>query len=146
MRQLTRAAVGFAAALLLWGCASSAVRVRTPADFAELSDEMAQRYTMLEMLRVAAANAAARIDTGDYAASLTGLARAGYLETAIDNDAWGNAFVYTTGADTYTITSLGSDGAAGPGPPPVFWELGEAAGVDIMLTDGVFTQNPGFGR
>ncbi len=65
------------------------------------------------------------------------------LEEPILNDAWGNAFMYTTGADTYTLSSMGSDGAMGPAPPAI-WAFGDAEDVDIVMTDGIFNQAPRF--
>ena len=81
-----------------------------------------QRSTMADMLNIASANGTMRVDTGRYASSLQELQENGYLEAAPAEDGWGNAWVYSTGADTYTIFSLGSDGAAGPAAPAPWLE------------------------
>jgi hypothetical protein len=122
-------------------CASSLQQAPPRPELLRLYGEPAQRYTMMLMLRVAAANAEARIETGNYVSNLQRLYQMNYLDEPILNDAWGSAFVYSTGADTYTVTSLGSDGAAGPRPPD-FWTFGDAEDVDIVLTDGIFLQAP----
>jgi hypothetical protein len=99
-----------------------------------------QRRTMADMRNVATANFVMREDTGRYAQNLAELAENEYLRVAPTTDGWGNAYVYMTGANTYTLTSLGSDGAAGPAPPRVW--LDEPYDPDIVLTDGQFTQAP----
>ena len=124
-------------------CASSPVQAPPREGLLRLYGEPAQRYTMLLMLRVAAANAEMRIEAGHYAESLRGLYEADYLNEPILNDAWGSPFMYVTGADTYTITSMGSDLAGGPAPPEL-WGFGDALDVDIVLIDGVFVQYPLF--
>ncbi len=95
---------------------------------------------MADMRNMATANGRMRIDTGRYAQSLSQLAENGYLQVVPPTDGWGNAWVYSTGGDTYTITSLGSDGARGPAPPPDW--VGEPDDPDIILTNGQFTQAP----
>ena len=52
---------------------------------------------------------------------------------------WGNAWGYAGGA-TYTLTSLGSDGAVGP-VPPTPW-ISDPASANLILTDGQFIQAP----
>ena len=142
MKPYLRGALVIGAVVVCSACVSPAARSGPRPGLLRLYGEPAQRYTMMLMLRVAAANAEARIETGQYAASLRRLHEMSYLEEPILNDAWGNAFTYSTGADTYTIASFGSDGAAGPAPPP-FWEFGDADDVDIVMTDGIFSQAPG---
>jgi hypothetical protein len=81
-----------------------------------------------------------RVDTGAYAAVLADLAANGYMQVTPANDGWGTPYVYATGADTYTITSLGSDAALLPAAP-VPW-INDPYDPDIILTDGAFTQAP----
>jgi len=50
------------------------------------------------------------------------------------------AWVYATGPDTYTISSMGSDGAPGPVPSQPWTD--EPFDRDIVLRDGRFTQAP----
>jgi general secretion pathway protein G len=62
--------------------------------------------------------------TANYPAGITG---GGYMNPVPGTDAWGNAYVYVSAdGSTYTLTSLGSDGAAG----------GTGSAADIVLTDG----------
>ena len=102
-------------------------------------DRGRQRRSMADMRNIATANGTYRVDSGIYATALTGLVPA-YMQVAPANDGWGAAYVYTTGADTYTITSLGSNSAAGPAPP-VPW-INDPYDPDITLTDGQFIQAP----
>jgi type II secretion system protein G len=102
-------------------------------------DRGRQRRSMADMRNIATANGTMRVDTGSYAANLAALAPT-YMQVAPANDGWGNGFVYSTGADTYTITSQGSDGAAGPAPPATW--INDPYDPDIVLTDGQFTQAP----
>jgi len=103
-------------------------------------DRGRQRRSMADMRNIATANGTMRVDTGSYAASLVALSGAGYMQVTPANDGWGTAYGYVTGADTYTITSLGSDGAAGP-VPPVPW-INDPYDPDIDLTDGQFINAP----
>ncbi len=80
-------------------------------------DRGRQRRSMADMRNIATANGTMRVDTGSYAANLAALQAAGYMQVTPANDGWGNAYGYSTGADTYTITSNGSDGAGGPAAP-----------------------------
>ncbi|MFQ5743861.1 MAG: type II secretion system protein GspG [Acidobacteriota bacterium] len=102
-------------------------------------DRGRQRRSMADMRNIATANGTYRVDLGTYPSALTALVPT-YMQVTPVNDGWGNAFVYTTGADTYTITSNGSDGAAGPAPP-VPW-INDPYDPDITLTDGQFIQAP----
>jgi len=99
-----------------------------------------QRRTMAFMRNIAVANGTMRVDTGEYAMTLLELQREGYMEEGPLRDGWGTPFVYVTGNDTYTIASMGSDGAAGPAPPRVW--MNEPYDPDIVLADGQFTQAP----
>lgn len=105
----------------------------------DVIDQGRQRRTMASMRNIAVANGVMRIDTGHYAQSLAEL-EPRYMIEAPESDAWGNAFVYSTGVDTYTLTSLGSDGQAGP-PPPSRW-TNSPYEPDIVLRNGRFTQAP----
>lgn len=102
-------------------------------------DRGRQRRSMADMRNIATANGTMRVDTGAYAGALANL-QPTYMQVAPTEDGWGNAWVYSTGADTYTITSQGSDGAAGPAPPATW--VNEPYDPDIVMTDGQFTQAP----
>jgi general secretion pathway protein G len=105
----------------------------------DAQDRAKQRRSMADMHSIVSANGTYFIDMQSYAPNLAAL-NPTYLEVAITNDGWGNPFVYNVGADTYTLTSLGSDGAAGPAPP-VPW-INDPFEPDISVTDGMFTQAP----
>jgi len=102
-------------------------------------DRGRQRRSMADMRSIATANGTMRVDTGAYAGTIAGLVPT-YMQVAPANDGWGTAFVYATGADTYTVTSLGSDSAAGPAAPATW--INEPYDPDIVLTDGQFTIAP----
>lgn len=106
----------------------------------EAAERARQRRTMGDMHSLVSANATYYIDQNDYSPDLPTLQATGYIEVLIANDGWGNAFVYATGADTYTLTSLGSDGAAGPAPPSPW--INDPFEPDIIVVDGMFTQAP----
>ncbi len=103
-------------------------------------DRSKQRRTMGDMHTLVIANGTYKVDLQEYAPALADLVGDEYLQVLIPDDAWGNAFGYSTDGDTYTLTSLGSDGAAGP-PPPSPW-VNDPFEPDIILTDGMFTQAP----
>ncbi len=124
-----------------WACALLvSLAACDPEELVEKRDQGWQRRTMADMRNMATANATMRIDTGRYARSLAELAENGYMRVVPPTDGWGNAWAYSTEADTYTITSWGSDGAPGPAPP-VDW-VGEPDDPDIILMNGQFTQAP----
>jgi len=102
-------------------------------------DRGRQRRSMADMRNIATANGTMRVDTGAYAANLAALSPT-YMQVAPAGDGWGTAFVYSTGADTYSITSWGSDAAAGPAPPATW--INDPYDPDITLQDGQFTQAP----
>ncbi len=102
-------------------------------------DRGRQRRSMADMRNIATANGTLRVDTGSYGANLAALTPT-YMQVTPANDGWGTAWTYTTGADTYSITSLGSDGALLPAPP-VPW-INDPYDPDIILIDGQFTQAP----
>jgi len=99
-----------------------------------------QRRSMADMHSIASANGTYYIDMQVYSPDLPTLAARNYLQVPVTIDAWGTPFVYSVGANTYTLTSLGSDGAAGPAPP-VPW-INDPFEPDISVTDGMFTQAP----
>ena len=102
-------------------------------------DRGRQRRSMADMRSIATANGVHRLDLGNYAANLAALAAQGYMQ-ATPADGWGNAFVYTTGANTFTITSNGSDGNPGPAAPNPW--INAPYDPDIILTNGQFVQAP----
>ena len=103
-------------------------------------DRSKQRRSMGDMRSIAVANGTYNVDQQDYAPNLASLVGGEYLQNAIVNDGWGNAFQYNTTGDAYDLTSLGSDGAAGPAAP-VPW-VNDPFEPDIVLADGTFTQAP----
>ena len=103
-------------------------------------DRGRQRRSMADMRNIATANGTMRVDTGAYALALADLSANGYMQVTPSNDGWGTGYTYVTGVDTYTISSLGSDGIAGP-PAPVTW-INDPYDPDISLTDGQFIQAP----
>ena len=105
-------------------------------------DRGRQRRSMADMRNIATANGTMRVDTGAYAATLVALTGAGYMQVTPANDGWGTAYVYVQGGGgaTYTITSWGSDKAAG-GVAPTPW-INDPYDPDITLTDGQFIQAP----
>ena len=103
-------------------------------------DRGRQRRSMADMRNIATANGTLRVDTGSYGATLGALSPT-YMQVAPAADGWGTAWGYSTGADTYTITSAGSDATAGAPVAPVPW-INDPYDPDIILTDGQFTQAP----
>ena len=72
-----------------------------------------------------------QIDHGRFpaGASLDALASAltpGYMPRVEPRDAWGNAYTYSSDGQSYTVSSVGEDGAAGTSD-------------DVLLSDGVIT-------
>jgi len=102
-------------------------------------DRGRQRRSMADMRNIATAGGTMRVDTGSYPANLAALVPT-YMQVTPANDGWGTAYLYVVGADTYTITSLGSDNAAGP-VAPVPW-INDPYDPDIVMTDGQFTFAP----
>ncbi len=100
-----------------------------------------QRRSMADMHNLAQANGMAHVDSSRYVNALADLAP-NYMNPVVVNDAWGNAWVYTAAGNqrSYTLTSNGRDGAAGPAPPnPWFNEPFEP---DLVMNTGQFTQVP----
>ena len=104
-------------------------------------DRGRQRRSMADMRNIATANGTYRVDLSAYATTLA-LLTPNYMQVAPAADGWGTAWTYAVVAanDTYTITSLGSDGAAGPAAPTPW--INDPYTPDIALTDGQFTAAP----
>jgi len=98
-----------------------------------------QRRSMAEMRAIAGANGSYRVDTGEYASALTDLSP-DYMNPVPPADGWGTAWVYTANRDSYTLTSLGLDGASGPAPPADWYD--EPFEPDLVVANGTFTQAP----
>ena len=105
-------------------------------------DRAKQRRTMGDMHSIVTANGTYMVDTQQYAAVLLDLQGTEYLQVVVDTDGWGNTLVYSVGGGgaSYTLTSLGRDGAAGPAPP-VPW-VNEPFEPDLIIVDGMFAQFP----
>ena len=67
-----------------------------------------------------------------------------YLKTFPHRDSWGFPFRYAGGALTYSISSLGRDGAEGPVPPADFYPVSQLwhFNYDIVFSNGTFTRSP----
>ncbi len=104
-------------------------------------DRGRQRRSMADMRNIATANGTYRVDLAAYAPNLAAL-QPNYMQVTPAADGWGTAwgYVFNAGNDTYTITSLGSDGAAGPAPPTPW--INDPYTPDIDLTDGQFINAP----
>ncbi len=103
-------------------------------------DRSKQRRTMGDMHTLVIANGTYKVDLQEYAPALANLVGGDYLQVLTPDDAWGNPFGYNTDGDIYDLTSLGSDGAAGP-PPPSPW-VNQPFEPDIIIANGMFTQAP----
>ncbi len=104
-------------------------------------DRSKQRRTMGDMHSLVIANGTYKVDLQEYAPALSNLLGGEYLQVVVTDDGWGNPFGYNTDGDTYDLTSLGRDGAAGPVAPSPW--VNEPFEADIILIDGMFTQAPG---
>ncbi len=104
-------------------------------------DRAKQRRTMGDMHTLVIANGTYKVDLQEYAPALSNLLGGEYLQVVVTDDGWGNPFGYTTDGDTYDLTSLGRDGAAGPAAPSPW--VNEPFEPDIILVNGMFTQAPG---
>lgn len=103
-------------------------------------DETKRQRTIADMQAIGRANALMRADTGSYAGSLDDLEAGGYLVKVPAIDGWGNPWIYTSGNGSFTLTSLGADGDAGP-VPPTPWTGGSHA-CDLTMTNGQLVQAP----
>jgi|GEM_PF-3211407 len=98
------------------------------------SNNAEQTKTMADMRVLTTAIEAYRVAKGALPENLESLAPE-YLPEVPMKDAWGNEFIYEIGEDneTYTLISLGKDGAEG----------GEGLNMDIVVEDGEFIAGPG---
>lgn len=103
-------------------------------------DETKRQTTMADMQAIGRAVQLTQADTGSLPGRLAELQEGGYLVRVPAGDGWGTPWAYTTGRDGFTLTSLGSDGRAGPAPPSP-WATG-AYDADIVLRNGQFVQAP----
>ena len=104
-------------------------------------DETKRTRTLADMQAIGRAIDTMRADKGSYPANFAELEAAGYLQVVPPTDGWGNAWVYTTGAASgFTLTSLGSDGAAGPTPPQPW--TGGSYPCDLVMKNGQIIQAP----
>jgi hypothetical protein len=103
-------------------------------------DETRRQRTLADMRAIRDAIRLMQADTGAPPSSFAALEAGGYLASVPANDGWGNPFVYVAGRTEYEITSLGSDGRAGPAAPQP-WISGSYA-CDLVLHNGEFTQAP----
>ncbi|NKB89126.1 MAG: HAMP domain-containing protein [Acidobacteria bacterium] len=103
-------------------------------------DRSRQRSTLGDLRTLASANGTYSVDHGDYADTLPDLAPY-HLGTLPPVDRWGFAWEYSQSDSRYTLSSRGSDGAAGPAPPAA-WD-GEPFECDLVVQNGTFTQAPG---
>ncbi|MGD8329552.1 MAG: type II secretion system protein GspG, partial [Acidobacteriota bacterium] len=103
-------------------------------------DETKRQRTLSDMRAIADAIRLMQADTGRAPASLADLQHGGYLEVVPMNDAWGHGFIYAVDGNQFELTSLGSDGRAGPAPPQPW--TGGSYPCDLTLTNGQFTQAP----
>lgn len=101
-------------------------------------DRSRQKRTLADMRNIANANERFFVDNAQYVTALGDL-EPNYMVIMPTEDAWGNPYVYTTesGATICTLTSNGSDGAAGPAPPPVW--VNAPYESDLIITNGAFT-------
>ncbi len=103
-------------------------------------DHSRQARTIVDMRALGRTLSLMQVDKGAYPEEFVELERGGYLAVVPTADAWGNAWTYETGQDSYTLTSLGADGRPGPAPPSP-WTTG-AYDCDLVLTNGQMTQGP----
>ena len=135
---LALAIVGLVAWLVISRYAENTVELL--ADSGAPLDETKRTRTLADMQAIGRALGLMQADKGSYPASIVELEAAGYLEIIPSNDGWGNAWVYSTGASGFTLTSLGSDGATGPAPPEP-WTRG-AYPCDLIMENGQIVQAP----
>ena len=100
-----------------------------------------QRRSMADMHNLAQANAMAQVDSSRFVVALADLAP-NYMNPVVANDGWGNPWTYTVAGNqrSYTLTSSGRDGAAGPAAPNPWYN--EPFEPDLVMEDGRFTQMP----
>ncbi len=103
-------------------------------------DETKRQRTIADMQAIGRANAAMRADTGSYALTFAALETGGYLAQVPTVDGWGTPWMYAASEAGFALTSLGSDGAAGPEPPSPW--TGGAYPCDLVMKDGQLVQAP----
>ncbi len=109
------------------------------AQFITAFDRARQRGALADMRTIAAANGTHAVDKGDYAADVADLTPY-YLGVLPPIDRWGFAWGYTYSNKTYTLSSQGADGTAGPAAP-TGWD-GDPFECDLVLSNGAFIQSP----
>ena len=102
-------------------------------------DRSRQRTTIADMRSIAVANGTYRVDLAEYAPDLDALEPL-FMRPVPRNDAWGIPWTYDGRPDDYSLSSTGSDGAAGPAPPANWYD--EPFEADIVIANGAFTQAP----
>ncbi len=99
-----------------------------------LRNRARESATESEMKNIATALELHQADKEDYpttAEYTAGVVLAAYMNPIPANDSWGNAYAYVSAdGSTYTLTSNGSDGAAGGAV---------GSGADLIITDGAWT-------
>jgi general secretion pathway protein G len=108
--------------------------------FMDAVDRSKQRRSMGDMRTIVTANGTYFVDNQIYAPTLNDLVGGDYLQRVILDDAWGNALIYNAPGPNYDLTSLGSDGAAGPAAPATW--INDPFDPDIIVRDGAFAQAP----
>lgn len=98
-----------------------------------------QRRSLADMRAIASANGTYRVDHDAYAAAMDDLIPL-FMNPVPPTDAWGTAWSYGLSGATYTLSSYGSDGAAGPAPPLAWTD--EPFESDLIVVNGAFTQAP----
>jgi general secretion pathway protein G len=98
-----------------------------------LRNRARESATESEMKNIATAVELHQADNEDYptGAEYTAGAILPYMDPVPANDSWGEAYVYVSAdGSTYTLTSTGSDKAAGGAV---------GSGADLIMTDGQWT-------
>lgn len=101
------------------------INVRSRAQVAAAQEELRNVGQALEIYFVDNDTYNAGANWGAMATALEG---GNYMSNVPANDPWGTGYTFSGAAATYTLTSLGSDGAAG----------GAGYAADIVYSDGAF--------
>ena len=139
MRKQTEAGFSLIELLIVVGIIGIIAAIGIPL-LMDAVDRSKQRRTMGDMHSIVTANGTYNVDNQVYAPNLNALVGTEYLQVVPNEDGWGNAFLYVTNGTTYTLTSHGRDGAAGPAPPNPW--VNDPYEPDIIVADGAFTQAP----
>lgn len=111
------------------------------AQFITAYDRARQRGTLADLRTIAGANGAHAVDKGDHADTSTFAdLQPYYLAVVLPLDRWGFAWSYEHTTDSYTLSSLGSDGVSGPAAP-AGWN-GDPFECDLVVWNGNFMQAP----